>query len=134
MPGAMPRRVLRHLFTLCAAASLVLCVAACVLWWWSTLIREEFKWVNVDRSGIRAEYYLEIQSGEVVGERFEYRVAADEASAQPEFTWDRSGASKLPQFMPQRGGFWRKHGFENGTWTHNRTVLRTVRTPIWALA
>src|SRR3954452_17106346 len=32
MSAAMLRRVLRHLFTLCAVASLVLCVAVCVLW------------------------------------------------------------------------------------------------------
>jgi hypothetical protein len=29
------RRLARHLFTLCATVSLVLCVAACVLWVWS---------------------------------------------------------------------------------------------------
>src|SRR4051812_24425359 len=32
MRAAMLRRVLRHLFTLCAAASLVLCVAVIVFW------------------------------------------------------------------------------------------------------
>jgi hypothetical protein len=40
------RRLARHLFTLCSALSLFLCIAACVLWVRSYRIMEQINWRN----------------------------------------------------------------------------------------
>jgi hypothetical protein len=46
------RRLARHLFTLCSAASLVLCVAVCVLWAMSYSVRPEVSRVGFHRRAV----------------------------------------------------------------------------------
>jgi hypothetical protein len=40
------RRLARHLFTLCSAVSLLLCVAACVLWVRGRWVADDYTWVR----------------------------------------------------------------------------------------
>jgi hypothetical protein len=40
------RRLVRHLFTLCSALSLLLCLAICVLWVRSYRMTEQINWRN----------------------------------------------------------------------------------------
>ena len=42
------RRLARHLFTLCSAVSLLLCVAVCVLWVRSYYAADSFGWEYAD--------------------------------------------------------------------------------------
>lgn len=60
------RRLARWLFTLCSAASLVLCVAACVLWVRSYSVADRVDWANDAGSG-----YVLARSGLLM--YFDYR-------------------------------------------------------------
>jgi hypothetical protein len=61
------KRLFRHLFTLCSAASLVLCVAVCVLWvrsyWAVTYVERGFDYGNVYFFDVRGRASLAVVDG-----------------------------------------------------------------------
>src|SRR4051812_36795717 len=66
MPAAMLRRVLRHLFTPCAAASLVLCVAVCAMWVRGQWVGDRVEWYTENNQPNHAEWrdlWLDSEAG-----------------------------------------------------------------------
>ena len=111
------RRLARHLFTVCAVVSLLLCVASCVLW-----VRSHFVWdylavptpfgASVDFQTTRPRA-VDIQLNDV--ETFDH-VSSD--------TWDEFGLSGYDFPLWQRFGF----GYgddETGRW---------IKVPLWCPA
>jgi len=83
------RRLARSLFTLCAAVSLVLCVAACVLWVRSGVRGEVRAWRDADCAGCFST--LRSAAGYIQYTRSEYPFPVPEAMQAGHYTYDQPG-------------------------------------------
>jgi hypothetical protein len=106
------RRLARHLFTLCSAVSLLLCVAVCVLWVRSCRVQDD---VIHDRSGVR-QIGLGTRTGQVALCRIESLSAGGYKSPRDGFSYtNKSSFIEGHSFLPgvvttfDRGGFQIKH-------------------------
>jgi hypothetical protein len=131
------RRLARHLFTLCAALSMLLCIAICFLWARSYRMSEQINWRNA--GGWRA---VRTASGNI-----DVALLLADWSAYPqEFrrpTYQRDIAQPPFNYLIEMGGNWDDvnfdwewHGF---AWHHNRntrhgTLHAEGFVPFWSVA
>src|SRR3954466_6321142 len=128
-------RLLRHIFTCCAALSLLLCLALCVLWFRSYRMREQINWCNT--GGWRA----------VRSARGDLEVAfllSDWSNSPQEFhspRYERGAAQPPFNYLMMMGGSsgdvnfdWQWRGF---AWHHKRSPLGALHAegfaPFWSL-
>ncbi len=105
------KRLARHLFTLCSAMSLLLCLALCVLWARSHWVQDVVGLSGTGEAG-RTSYVLASAGGRVGVER-QVRLAGP-AGAPRHMAYAANGGAGAPYMVAgwgTAGGFWRRFGF-----------------------
>jgi hypothetical protein len=133
------RRLARHLFTLCSAVSLVLCVAACVLW-----VRSYWyiDWLSREAGGTGFTHQaVEIDRGHIVCHR-RYNTVEYEAGWSFESEPREPDASSMLDDIDRMGLYvqdadfvsTRWWGFRYGRGYGDTGLINWVVVPIWFLA
>jgi hypothetical protein len=131
------RRLARHLFTLCSALSLVLCIAVCVLWVRSYHMTEQVNWRNAGgwRAVRSASGNLEVAL-----------LLADWTDYPNEFRkprYERDVARPPFNYLMVMGGNWddvnsdwewRGFGWHQKRNTRRGTLHATAFVPFWSIA
>jgi hypothetical protein len=130
------RRLARHLFTLCSAASLLLCVAAGVLWVrsYSHPFLLYYDWLNTAGQIEARSVYCHSDNGAV-------EITADRTIAHTDHWaksfmgeprgWQHFGFSRKPRLQSLRDGFSFRRFLEPGSVSGLTVGVTSVAAPYW---
>ena len=127
------RRLARHLFTLSSAASLLLCVAVCVVWVRSYFVAEG--WTHVERpaEGVNfARFHtLGWSRGRALVARVMLEVGPDGRDELPRVVYRRADRPGQMLANRQTTGIWGRLGF---TREYDPRIGGRVTFPLWSVA